>query len=223
VNVAGLPGRGSSKAKLRHLADWQNVLSSYDQSYPELIVKHNTMKWLLALLGGGACVTVNIMSNNVASNNTNTIPQSSKSPKTALTANSTYCLQDDAGDYVVVSKVGSREKSLVTIASGQEFWGDILTKRERCMQIASNYNIGKQKGATGWGTAIKNGYPIICAAIANNCILDDKGATLQLATFKRSVNPNPLVNKLRKQTDPDYEGSDAGTIYTNPTFQYFPE
>jgi hypothetical protein len=136
---------------------------------------------------------------------------------------SAYCLKDDTGDYLVVSRVGAKDKNLIKIETGQEFWGDKFTKRERCQQIVSNYNVGKQKGATGWATTMKNEYPIICAAISDRCIVDDKNTPLQLATFKQDINPHPLLEKLKKQTTPSYEGSDAGTIASDPTFHYFPE
>jgi hypothetical protein len=183
-------------------------------------------KWLLCLLGGAGVVitgTFSVMSHNhVTVNNFSQSPKSSETTTIAVNS-SAYCLKDNTGDYLVVSRVGSKDKSLIKIATGQEFWGDKFTKPERCQIISSNYNIAKQKGATGWGVTMKRSYPIICAATINGCLVDETNTPLQLATFKQSIDPNPLLDKLRKQTNPSYEGSDAGSIESDPTFHYFPE
>ena len=179
-------------------------------------------KWLLGLLGSAGVITFSFMSHNQVT--VNNFPQSPKGAETTTAVNSlAYCLKDNTDDYLVVSRVGSKDKSLIKITTGQEFWGDKFTKPERCQIISSNYNIAKQKGATGWGVTMKNSYPIICPATVNGCLVDEKNIPLQLATFKQSIDPNPLLNKLRKQTNPSYEGSDAGSIESDPTFHYFPE
>jgi hypothetical protein len=183
-------------------------------------------KWLVGLLGSAGIAitgtTISFMSHNQFTFNNN--PQLPKSPEITIAVNSSaYCQKDNIDDYLVVSRIGSKDKSLITIKTGQEFWGDGFTKPDRCQKIASNYNIAKQKGATGWGVTMKNGYPIICAATNQGCLVDEKNAPVQLATFKQSVDPNPLLATLRKQTDPSYEGSDAGSISTDSTFHYFPE
>jgi Circadian oscillating protein COP23 len=184
--------------------------------------------WLLGLASaGGVALTVNILSNNNSNNttiNTNAVSQqTNQTTNVPESISYAYCIKDDLGDYSVARKIGAREKRLISIVSGQEFWGEKFSKEERCQQIASNYTASKQIGATGWGGAMKNGYPIICAATHQGCIVDKSNQIFQLATFKKGVDPIPLIATLKKQADPSYEGADASSIKTVSTFKFFPD
>jgi Circadian oscillating protein COP23 len=175
-------------------------------------------KFLLGLFGAGTAIALSFQFN-LFSHNTITVNPAPE-PRVAHSS-AAYCQKDNIDDFYVMSKVGTKDKPIIKIETGQEFWGDKFTKGERCSQIVGNYNLAKDKGATGWATATKGGYPIICPSTNKGCLVDKDSIPLQLATFKRTVNAKPLVEKLLKQTNPGYEGSDAGSISTGSDFHYF--
>jgi Circadian oscillating protein COP23 len=172
-----------------------------------------------------ACTVLSNNIVNVNSGNSRTnVPMSPESPANTV-APSSYaaCVQDNIREYTVVSKTGAKAKKLIKVVTGQKIWGDPYTESTRCEQIANQYTKAKQKGATGWSVTMKNRLPIICAATSQSCLLDEKGTPFQLATFMPDVNAKELLEKLKKQANPNYQGSDPTVISTGSNFYFFPE
>jgi hypothetical protein len=103
---------------------------------------------------------------------------------------------DGTGEYILVMVVGEKTRGLLGITTGLPVWGYPYGHKIRCEQVKSKTILGINAGASGWSSASKNGYPIICSSYKGRCLKDANGEIMEIATFRRGLDAAEIAKKF---------------------------
>jgi hypothetical protein len=106
------------------------------------------------------------------------------------------CVSEKPDKFLLTMLMNGKTKTILNIDSGTEVWGSSYEPKVRCEQIKAKAIYGMQKGARGWATGFKNGYPIICSSITGSCLVDSNGEVMEVATFRKGVEIASVLKKI---------------------------
>jgi Circadian oscillating protein COP23 len=106
---------------------------------------------------------------------------------------------DDTNEYILVISIGEKTRSLLVITTGIPFWGERYDEKSRCEEIKTKMTVGIERGADGLSSAYKNGFPVICSSLRGRCLKDANEEIMEIATFRKGVDPKKVAKKLTKK------------------------